>query len=174
MPTWIGFFIVLMTVVVVIQAVFLIALFVQIRRTAAKTEKIVSDVHAQLTPILSRVQLLVGDVAPRLTSIVSDASEITRLARSQTQRVDRVFAETVERVRLQLVHLDQILTGALETVEEVGSHLRRSVAGPVTKTAALIHGIQTGVEFYRATRRPGRTKPSEAHSEQAQDEGMFI
>jgi type IV secretory pathway VirB2 component (pilin) len=174
MPSWIGFFIVLTTLAIIIQAIILIALFVQLRRTAARAEQVVSDVRTQLIPILSRVQLLVGDVAPRLTSIVSDASEITRLARSQTQRVDRILAETVERLRLQMVHVDQILTGALETVEEAGAQLRRSVVGPVTKTAALIRGIQTGLEFYRAARHGGHHKNRESHAEQPQDEGMFI
>ena len=174
MPSWIGFFIVLATLTIVIQAIILIVLFVQLRRTAARTEQVVSEVRTQLVPILSRVQLLVGDVAPRLTSIVSDAAEITRLARSQTQRVDRILAEAVERVRLQMVHVDQILTGALETVEELGAHLRRSVVGPVTKTTALIRGIQTGLDIYRAARRGERHTRSESHAEQPQDEGMFI
>jgi type IV secretory pathway VirB2 component (pilin) len=174
MPSWIGFFIVLTSLAIILQTIILIALFVQVRRTATRTEQVVSDVRTQLTPILSRIQLLVGDVAPRLTGIVSDASEITRLARSQTQRVDRIFAETVERARLQLVHLDQILTGALETVEDAGAQLRRSVVGPVTKTAALIRGIQTGLEFYRSVRREGHHRPSEPSAERSPDEGMFI
>lgn len=174
MPTWIGFFIVLTSLAIVIQAVILIALLVQLRRTAARTEKFVDELRAQLAPTLSRVQLLVGDVAPQLTSMVSDASEITRLARSQTQRVDRIFAETVERLRLQLVHLDQIITGAMESIDEAGAQLRRTVVGPVTKTAALIRGIQTGVEFYRSSRRGPSSRRPETHSEQTQDEGMFI
>jgi len=102
---------------------------------------------------------------------VADASELTRLARSQAQKVDRILTETMERLRLQLIHVDQILTGAMETIEEAGSRMRETVWGPVVKASAMIRGIQSGLEFIRAAR--SRRQSVEQPSEQ-QDEGMFI
>jgi len=40
------------------------------------------------------------------------------MARSQAQKLDRVLSETIERFRLQLIHVDRILTGATETLEK--------------------------------------------------------
>ena len=141
-----------------LQAIVLIALFLQLRRTAARVEQTVADLNARLAPILSRVQILVEDVSPRISGIVSDASELTRLARGQAQKVDRILSEALERLRLQLIHVDQILTGAMEAVEEAGSRLRQTVWGPVVKATALIRGIQTGLEFFRAARPEARTR----------------
>jgi hypothetical protein len=171
MESWMPFFVVVTATAVVLQAIVLVLLFLQLRRTAARVEQTVADLNMRLTPILSRIQILVEDVSPRITSIVSDAAELTRLARSQGQKVDRILTETMERVRFQLIHVDQILTGTMEAVEEVGSRLRRTILGPVSKASALIRGIQTGLEFYRAARH-GR-EPAEPPSEH-QDEGMFI
>ena len=124
-----------------------------------------ADLNARITPILSRVQLLVEDVSPRISGIVADASELTRLARGQAQKVDRILTETLERLRLQLIHVDQILTGAMEAVEEAGSKLRQTVWGPVVKATALVRGIQTGLEFFRAVRSGTRTRgPAPASS----------
>jgi delta 1-pyrroline-5-carboxylate dehydrogenase len=67
--------------------------------------------------------------------------------------------------------VDQILTGAMEAVEEAGSHLKQTVWGPVIKATALVRGIQAGLEFLRSTRR-GRE--SAEVSTENQDEGMFI
>jgi hypothetical protein len=67
------------------------------------------------------------------------------MARSQAQRVDRILSETLERLRLQLVHIDQILTGGMEAVEEAGSRLRGTFWGPVVRATAVIRGIQTGL-----------------------------
>ena len=67
--------------------------------------------------------------------------------------MDRILSETLERLRMQLIHIDQILTGAMETVEEAGSRLKETVWGPVVKATALVRGIQTGLEFFRAVRR---------------------
>jgi hypothetical protein len=171
MESWMPFFVAVTALAIVLQAIILIALFVQLRRTAARVERTVADLNAKLAPILSRIQILVEDVSPRITSIVSDASELTRLARGQAQKIDRILSETLERLRLQLIHVDQILTGAMEAVEEAGSHLRQTVWGPVVKATALIRGVQAGLEFFRTYKQ--RREPVEAPAE-PQDEGMFI
>jgi hypothetical protein len=174
MESWMPLFIVATAVAVVLQAVVLIALFIQLRRTAARVEQTVADLNTKLSPLISRVQILVEDVAPRLTGIVVDASEIVRLARGEAQKVDRILSEALERLRMQLIHVDHILTGAMEAVEEAGSHLRQTVWGPVVKATALIRGVQAGIDFFRSARqRRGPIDPVEASPEQ-QDEGMFI
>jgi len=171
MESWMPYFVIVTALAVVLQAAILIALFVQFRRTAALVERTLIDLNTRLNPVLSRLQLLVEDVSPRISSIVTDASDLTRLARGQAQKVDRIVTEALERLRLQLIHVDQILTGAMEAVEEAGSRLRQTVWGPVVKATALVRGIQTGVEFFRAA-RSGRD-PVEPPSEH-RDEGMFI
>jgi hypothetical protein len=171
MPGWMPFFVVVTALAIVVQAVVLIALFIQLRRTAAQVERTVADFNAKVTPLVSRVQILVDDVAPRITGIVADASEIARLARGEAQKVDRVLSEALERLRLQLIHVDHILSGAMEAVEEAGSHLRQTVWGPVMKATAVLRGVQAGIDFFRGTRQR-RREPVEAAQEQ--DEGMFI
>jgi hypothetical protein len=175
MESWMPFFVVVTALAVVLQAVILIALFVQLRRTAARVEQIVGDLNGKLAPVLARVQILVDEVSPRITGIVVDASELTRLARSQAQKVDRILSETLERLRLQLIHVDQILTGAVETIEETGSRLRQTVWGPVVKATALVRGVQAGLEMFRSLRqRRQSVGPDSVESPSEQDEGMFI
>ena len=174
MESWMPLFIVATAVAVVLQAVVLIALFIQLRRTAARVEQTVADLNTKLSPLISRVQILVEDVAPRLTGIVVDASEIVRLARGEAQKVDRILSEALERLRMQLIHVDHILTGAMEAVEEAGSHLRQTIWGPVVKATAMLRGVQAGIDFFRnARQRRGPVDHVEASAEQ-QDEGMFI
>src|ERR1700732_4681214 len=152
MESWMPYFVVVTAVAVVLQAIMLIALFLQLRRTAARVEETIADLNTRLSPIISRLQILVDDVSPRLSGLVADASELTRLARGQAQKLDRILTETMERLRLQLIHVDQILTGAMEAVEETGSRLRETIWGPVVKASAIIKGVQTGLEFFRAAR----------------------
>ena len=170
MESWMPFFVIVTAVAIVLQAIMLIALFLQLRRTAARVEETIADLNTRLSPIISRLQILVDDVSPRISGLVADASELTRLARGQAQKLDRILTETMERLRLQLIHVDQILTGAMETIEEAGSRMRDTVWGPVVKASAMIRGIQSELEFLRAAR--GR-RSVEQPSEQ-QDEGMFI
>ena len=170
MQSWMPYFVIVIGIAVAVQAVVLIALFLQLRRTAARIEEAVADLNTRFAPIISRLQILVDDTAPRIAGIVADAAELTHLARGQAQKIDRILAETLERVRMQLIHIDQIVTGAMEAVEDAGSRLRETVWGPVVKATALIRGVQAGLEFFRAARRGD---PVEQPSDQ-QDEGMFI
>jgi type IV secretory pathway VirB2 component (pilin) len=168
MESWLQFFVVVAALALVLQAVILATLYFQFRRQSQRIEKIVQELHGQVTPILARIQVLVEDAQPHISSILSDAAEITHVARTQVQRVDRVLAEAVERLRLQLVHADQILTGVLETIEDTGPRLRRTLSGPVQSVTALVRGIQVGIEFFRGNRRP-----ADSPGEQP-DESLFI
>ena len=171
MESWMPFFVVVTALAVLLQAIVIIAIFIQLRRTAARVEKTLADFNTKVTPLVSRVQILVDDISPRISGIVADASEITRLARGEAQKLDRILSEALERLRMQLIHVDHILTGAMEAVEEAGSHLRQTVWGPVVKATALIRGVQAGIDFFRTVRQ--RRDRVEAPAEQ-QDEGMFI
>jgi hypothetical protein len=174
MESWMPFFVVVTALAIVVQAIVLIALFIQMRRAAARVEQTVTDLNAKLNPLISRVQVLVEDISPRISGIVTDASEITRLARSEAQKMDRILSEALERLRMQLIHVDHILSGAMEAVEEAGSHLKQTVLGPVVRATAMIRGVQAGIDFFRtARRRRGPIEHAEASAEQ-QDEGMFI
>ena len=163
------FFVGLVAVAVVLQTALLAGMYVQFRRTNQRIEQIAQDLHERVQPFLLRVQTLVEDAQPRISSMLSDTAEITHLARAQVQRVDRLVAEAADRLRLQLLHADQILTGALEAVEETGSRVRRGVSRPLQSIIALIRGVQIGIDFYRG----GSRHPTDAPTEQ-QDETLFI
>jgi len=169
MASWVmPLFVIVAAVSLFIQMLIFAAMFMTIRRLGKRMEDVVDDLQRRVNPVLSRLQTLVEEAQPRISTMISDAAEITHLARNQVQRVDRVLTEGVDRLRMQLVHADQILTGALETVEETGARIRSSVWRPVQSVTALLRGIQTGLEFYR-----GRRRHADGVTEQ-QDEELFI
>ena len=160
-------FIAVTALAVVLQMAILAAMFFQIRRMSEQMTRILGDFQSRMNPILTRLQLLMEDAQPRISGAMADLSEVVHLARGQAQKVDRVFTEAVDRLRMQLLHADQILSGTMEAVEVAGSKVRRTVLGPVQQASALIKGIQAGLEFFRGRGR-GR------HSAGEQDEGLFI
>lgn len=171
MESWMPLFVAIIAIAIVLQSIVLIALYVQMRRTAARVEQVVTDISGKVAPLISSVQVLVNEVSPRITGIVADASEITRLARGEVQKVDRIVTEALERLRMQLIHVDHVMTGAIEAVEEAGSQIRQTVWGPVVKATALLRGVQAGIDFLRNARQ--RRDGGEVPVDQ-QDEGMFI
>ena len=110
---------------------------------------------------------ILEDSEDRIASIMGDAAEITRMARGQAQKMDRVFTDAVERLRIQVIRADQILTGTLEVIEDAGSKFRKTVWGPVQQASALIKGLKVGLDFSAATNRPDSDSTP-------QDEELFI
>jgi len=168
MESWLPFFVIVAALAVLLQAGMLFVMYRQLREMNERAARIATDLHAKISPILSRLQVLLEDTQPRISGMVADAAEITHLARSQAQKVDRIFTEAVDRLRLQLMRADQILTGALESIDEAGSKLRRTIWGPVQQAAAFVKGVRVGLDFFRSSRRP--PERGGEHS----DEGLFI
>jgi hypothetical protein len=167
MPGVIEAFVIVATLAIVIQMGILLAMFFQLRTAIGQFTRIASQLQARMDPILVRTNRILEDSEERIASIMGDGAEIARVARSQAQKVDRVFSDMVERLRIQVVRADHILTGALEVIEETGSTLRTKVWKPVHQASAVLKGIKAGLEFIRSGKRP----ESDAAT---QDEELFI
>ncbi len=168
MSGWLAFFIVVAAVAIVMQMAILLAMFLQVRTAIRNFTRLAADLQARTEPILVRANRILENSEDRIASIMADAAELTRITRNQAQKVDRVFTEAVERLRMQLVRADQIVTGTLEVIEEAGSTFRRRLWDPLNQAAALIKGIKAGLDFIRG---PKRTSQAEAAT---QDEELFI
>ena len=115
MESWVPYFVLIAAVAFVFQTVIFAAMFFTMKRAAERMARVVNDIHGRVNPILSRIDFLVGETQPRIVNMVTDASEVVHIARSQAQKMDRVLTEALDRMRIQLIHADQILTGALES-----------------------------------------------------------
>jgi hypothetical protein len=171
MPTWPAYFVVIAAIALAVQAGVLVVISLQLKKSHEHMARVVDDLHGRVTPILSKVEYLVGETQPRIITMVNDASEVVHLARGQAQKVDRVLTETLDRMRIQLIHADQILTGALETIEDTGAVFRRTLMGPVQQATAVIRGIKTGIDALRSFRKRPETPST---TSDPSDEGMFI
>ena len=152
MQTWVAIFVIVAAIAIVIQVALLSALFFEMRRTMERLEAFTTDLQSRVGPILTRVQLLLDDTQPKISELVADAAHVVYLARSQAQKMDRVFTEASDRLRGQLVAVDRIITGALETVEDAGTQFRRNVWRPMQKVSAVITGIKVGLDLLRSRR----------------------
>ena len=162
-------FIIIAALAIVIQCVVLVAMFVQLKFAVEQITKITNELQNRMGPILLRVSRILDDSEERIHSIMSDASEITRVARTQAQKVDRVFTEAVERLRIQIQRADQILTGTLEVIEETGTKFKSTVWRPVQQASALIKGIKVGLDVLR-----GKRGGTDGESAVTEDEELFI
>jgi hypothetical protein len=173
MSGWVQAFIIIAAVAIVVQMAILVAMFVQLKVSMQEFTRIANDLQARVDPILLRVNRILEDSEERISSVMGDTAEITRLARGQAQKVDRVFTEALERLRIQVIRADQILTGALEVVDEAGTKFRNTLWGPIRQASAVMKGIKVGLDMLRRQQnnKPERDAESDSVS---QDEELFI
>src|SRR5271154_1498689 len=169
MQTTMIVFIIVAMIALIVQVGILAALFVQMRRTTENVNKLVTDLHTRVGPILTRAQILLDDTQPKISTMVADAAHIVYLTRGQAQKMDRVLTDATDRLRGQLNHLDRILTGALEAVEDAGTQFRSTVWKPMQKASALLQGIKVGLDLLRSRR--ASKNPDEPLG---QEEELFI
>lgn len=170
MQFWMEFFSIVAAIALVVQVAILIGLFVQLKRTTESINRMVSDLHTRMGPILTRTQILLDDTQPKIANLVEDASHIVYLARAQAQKMDKVFTEASDRLRGQLVRADRILSGTLEAIEDAGAQVRRNFLGPVQKVSAFVHGVKIGLDVLRSRRRG----PESAREGAEQEDELFI
>jgi hypothetical protein len=161
---WVGAFVIIAAIAIIIQMGILAGMYIQMREMAKKAEKF----EGRLDPIIARTQKILEESEQRVTSITTDAAEITRLARLQAQKVDRVLTDASDRLRDQIVRTDHIVTGALEVVEEAGTRIRRTLWGPLQQASAVLKGVMVGLEVLRGQHRGHDSE------ETRQDEELFI
>ena len=172
MQFWMEFFSIVAAIALVVQVGILIGLFLQLRKTTESINRMVTDLHTRMGPILTRTQIMLDDTQPKISALVEDASRMVYLARVQAQKMDKVFTEASDRLRGQLVRADRILTGTIEAVEDAGAQVRRNFLGPVQKISAVVHGIKIGLDVLRSRRREPEGRAEREGVEQ--EDELFI
>jgi len=165
-------FIVVASLALLVQVGVLIGLFFQVKKTTESVNKMVTDMHTRIGPILTRTQILLDDTQPKISNLVDDAANIVYMARGQAQKMDKIFTEASDRLRGQLVRADRILTGTLEAVEDAGVQMKRNFWGPVQKASAVVQGIKIALDVLRSRRAGAPASTAEPAVEQ--EDELFI
>src|SRR5437763_4177170 len=153
---------------VLIQAGVLVALFVSVRKTSARMEAIVTDLHKKTAPILESTQAIVVDSRPKIDAITDNLPAASTSIRSQVERRDATVSDAVDRARLQIIRADDLVTRTMDRVEETTEVVHRSVISPVRQMAGIVTGLTTGIGAFFGRRGGAEREDS------PQDEEMFI
>jgi len=146
-------FIIFTAVAVIIQAGILVALFVVVRKTSGRVEKLASEVNTKALPLIETTQTLLVEVKPRVIDIVANAEESARIARAQMERLDATVSDIVDRTRLQVIRADELVNRTMDRVEETTDMVHRTVVSPIRRLSGLVQGLSAGLEFFLGRKR---------------------
>ena len=76
MQFWMEFFSIVAAIALVVQVAILIGLFLQLRKTTESINRMVTDLHTRMGPILTRTQIMLDETEPKIAALVEDASHM--------------------------------------------------------------------------------------------------
>jgi ABC-type transporter Mla subunit MlaD len=161
-------FVVIAALALVAQAGIFYGIFQAMRQLQADLHVATSTTKQRLDEIAETVAKFLADSRDPVRTITSNLAEISVMLRNRTTQVDAVVAELMDRSRLQVIRVDQMLTGMLGKVETTAETVERGVLAPLNEASAVIKGVQKGLEVLFSRRRTATA--SEARNE----EQMFI
>ena len=168
-----SWFIALTGLAVALQAGVLLAMYLAMRKSAARMEGIATEVKTKVLPTMEQVNEFLTEIRPKLQVIGDNLEDTTTLLREQVQRVDATVHDTVDRARLQIIRADELVTRTLDRVEQTTDMVHKTVISPVRQISGIMQGVTVGLEFLFGHRGRKNGGSREERRPVPQDE-MFI
>ncbi len=159
---------ILVAIAVLLQAVAMLGMWLLFRRIPEQIEGVRNDIKQRLDPLARSALEIVDNSREPLRTISSNLVEISQMLRERTTNMDALMADAIDKTRLQIIRVDQMVSDLVVKVGNTADAVQRGVLGPINEVNALVKGVKSGLEFLFTRRRV--TNVSEA----TQDEQLFI
>ena len=156
--TWLTVFVGLTTLALLAQAAILVATYLRLAKLDEETRALRNKVNEQAGPILRNVEDITLTVRDKGRLIADDLTAISYDARRQMEKLDQLTDEVADRLRSQLDRADQLLSLALDNLEEAGTAVKENVVGPMREAAAVLAGVKAAVDYLGTRGRRGKGK----------------
>ena len=165
-------FVIATCLAVIIQAGILVAMFVSMKKTSERMESLAKRVEEKALPVLESTRAILEDATPKLKEITANLAEVSGSIKSQVTRMDATFNDAVDRTRLQVIRVDELVSRTIDKVEETTEMVQHTVLTPLKQLTGVIQGLSVGVGAFLARRRKASMESGAAG--RGDDDEMFI
>jgi methyl-accepting chemotaxis protein len=160
----------------VLQVIILFALLLVVRKLRTRMEELADKVEdttgvvqARVLPVIENVKVIQQEVKnyleiarPKVDVILDNLAHVTTTTRGSIERIDATVNDVVDRVRLQVIRGDEMLTRTMDRVEETSEKVQHTVMSPVRQVSGIFQAISTGVgAYFNSQKRRRNGGPSE-------------
>lgn len=161
-------FIALTSAAVVLQMLILAGMFFTMRKLATQVMGIADEFKSKALPLLDDTKHLQAEAkkiletsAPKVELVLDNAAAITTTAQGAIGRMETTLNDVLDRARLQIIRADELITRAMDHIEETTEKVTHTVSAPVRKASGILQGISTGVGTYFGNKKPRKPGPSD-------------
>lgn len=152
----------------VLQMLIMAGVLYTLIKMAAQVKSATEDLKAQALPLLedgknlqAQVRHLLETSTPKFDLVLDNAAAITTSAHNGIGRLESTLNDALDRARLQIIRADEMVTRAMDSVEDTTEKVVHSVTSPVKQASGIVQGISTGVSSYFGQKRPRKPGPSD-------------
>lgn len=164
-------FVIATCLAVMIQAGILVGMFVSMKKTSERMEALAKRVEDKAIPVLESTREILEDTAPKLKEITANLADVSGTIKNQVSRMDATFNDTLDRTRLQVIRVDELVSRTIDKVEETTEMVQTTVLTPLKQLTGVIQGLSVGVGAFLNRRRKASVESASGHGD---DEEMFI
>jgi uncharacterized protein YneF (UPF0154 family) len=164
-------FVIATCLAVMIQAGILLGMFFSMKKTSERMEALAKRVEEKALPVLESTRIILEDTAPKLKEITANLAEVSGTVKSQVNRMDATFNDALDRTRLQVIRVDELVSRTIDKVEETTEMVQHTVLTPMKQLTGVIQGLSVGVGAFLNRRRKAAVESAQSGRD---DEEMFI
>lgn len=169
-------FVAVTSIAVVLQMLILLAMYLAVRKLGARVEVLANKVEdttgvvqARLLPLIDNAKTMQQEVKnfletarPKVDVVLDNLAHVSKTARGSVERIDATVNDAVDRVRLQVIRGDEMLTRTMDRVEETSEKVQHTVMLPVRQVSGIVQAIGVGVgAFFSSQKRHRNGGPSD-------------
>ncbi len=161
-------FIAVTSAAVVLQMILLAGMFFTLRSLSTHLKTTADEIKAQAFPFLENGKAIQADIkriletsAPKVELVLDNAAKITTTAHAGIGRIETTVNDMLDRARLQVIRADEMVTRAMDTVEDTTEKVAHTVTSPVKHANGLVQGITAGLGTYFGQKRKRNGGPSD-------------
>ena len=98
---------------------------------------------------------------PKIETFLDNASRISTTTRASVERMETTFNDAIDRVRLQVIRGDEMLTRTMDRIEETSEKVQHTVMSPVRQVSGIVHALSIGFGSYFQQKRRRNGGPSD-------------
>ena len=161
-------FIAVTSAAVVLQMLIMAGMFFTLRALSKQVKTTADEIKAQAFPVIEKGKAIQADIkriletsAPKVELVLDNAAAITTTAHAGIERVEATVNDMLDRARLQVIRADEMVTRAMDSVEDTTEKVAHTVTSPVKHANGLVQGITAGLGAYFGQKRKRDGGPSD-------------
>ena len=161
-------FIAVTSAAVVLQMLMLLGMYLTLRTLSAHINSLADEGKSQVFPLLESGTQLLDDIkrlletsSPKVELVLDNAAAITTTAYAGIGRVEGATNDILDRAQLQVIRADEMITRAMDRVEDTTQKVAHTVTSPIKHANGLVQGVSAGVNAFFGKKRSRNGGPSD-------------